>query len=50
MLGPPQAHTGMLGEQVWPVACQLPKLGHGLVLMLDPAPGAIPTADRSDPR
>ena len=42
-LGHPQREARVLGEKVGPAARQLAKLGHGLVLVLDPAASAVPS-------
>jgi hypothetical protein len=46
--GPSQAYACMLGEKIRPG--ERPRLGDGLVLVLDPAASAMPTADSSDLR
>jgi hypothetical protein len=43
-----EGDTRVLGEEVRPG--ERPQLGHGLVLFLDPAASAVPTADSSDLR
>jgi hypothetical protein len=47
-VGPAQGETRVLGEEVRPG--ERPQLLDGLVLVLDPAPAAVPTADSRDLR